>query len=178
MFCGFVFDAFEDDTCFAHRSADKTFLSGERGSRAFANNPVVFAAMRFAPGKVVVVVNFFLNFRAEDFCDTLAYPVTAGVRIFASKVHADNVLLAKVGRCADDAGFDVHTILRAAFFKEPGGKLVAEAARAKMNPNPNAVLFVSEKVDVMISRTDGTQLLVSHFLQWRSGLGSPSIAFE
>jgi len=46
----------------------------EGGRGAFADDPVVFAAVGFTPGEIVMVVNFFLNFGAENFCDALARP--------------------------------------------------------------------------------------------------------
>jgi len=82
---GFVFDAFEDDARFAHRSADKTLLARERGRSAFADDPVVFAAVRFAPGEIVMVVNFFDDFCPENFRHALADPIASRIRVFTGE---------------------------------------------------------------------------------------------
>src|SRR5215470_16836958 len=56
---GFVFGAFENNARFTHGAADEAFLPREGGRGSFADDPVIFAAVRFAPCEVVMVVNLF-----------------------------------------------------------------------------------------------------------------------
>src|ERR1700731_5032581 len=59
-------DPFNDDGVIAHASADETFLSGKRRRRALPHDPVMLAVMFLPPRKVVMVVNLFLDVRAQD----------------------------------------------------------------------------------------------------------------
>jgi hypothetical protein len=104
--------------------ADKTRLTGKSGSRALAHNPEFFAAVRFAPSKVVVVVNFLDDFSAKDFRYTLADPIATGVGVRTSQIHALDVLRSEIGRSGNYAWRNVHAVLRAAFFQKPRCELV------------------------------------------------------
>jgi len=77
MFCGFVFDPSRMTLVSPMVPPTKPFWPGNAGVRTFADDPVVFAAVRFAPSEIVMVVNFFLNFRPKNSCDTLTDPIAA-----------------------------------------------------------------------------------------------------
>src|SRR5262249_5672286 len=107
-----------------------------------------------------------------------ADPVAPSICVVASKVHAFDVLFAEVAARRNHARLDVHAIFCTGFFKKPGRSLVAEPARAEVHANPDPVLLVGEKIDVVIAGADSAELLASHFFQRRYGTGLPRIALE
>src|SRR5207245_3517692 len=50
---------------------------------------------------------------------------------------------------------------------------VAKSARTKMHTDPNAILFIGEKIDIMISATDRSKLVGRHRLQLTHWLQIP-----
>src|SRR6476469_8003499 len=59
-------DSFDNHRVVAHASADKTFLAGERRSRAFPHHPVMLAIVFLAPGEVMMVVHFLERIRTQN----------------------------------------------------------------------------------------------------------------
>src|SRR5690242_7976145 len=56
-----IFDTFQNDRRFGHRSADETLLARKCRRCSFAHNPQFFSAVRFTPGEVMVIVNLFYD---------------------------------------------------------------------------------------------------------------------
>ena len=178
MLCGFILHAFKNYRCFAHRSADKPLLPGKRGRCAFPHDPKLLALMRFAPRKIVVVMHLCNDPRAKNSRHALTHPVAPRIGVRSRKMHAFDVLRAKISRSRYYAWLDVHAIFRASLLQEPRCDFVTQSAGTEVYANPHAVLLVSEEIDVMISGPYCAELLTSHLLERRSRLRLPRIAFE
>ena len=59
-------NSFDNHRVVAHASADETFLSRKSRRCAFAHDPIFPAIMFFPPGKVMMVMHFFDNVRAQN----------------------------------------------------------------------------------------------------------------
>ena len=53
-------------------------------------------------------------------------------------------------------------------------RFMSEAARPKMDPDPDAVFFIGEKIDVVISAAHGAKLILRHRFQPTHRLQFPS----
>jgi len=80
----FIFDAFENHGDFAHGAAHESALAGESRCSALADHPKILTAVCLAPGKVVVVVNFFGDGCAQNLGDAPADPIAPGIGISAA----------------------------------------------------------------------------------------------
>src|SRR5207248_6511504 len=91
-------DSLDNHGVVAHAAADKTFLSGKSRRRTLAHNPVSLSVVRFAPGKVVMVVHFLENFRAENLArDVTRHRFASGVSITTSQMHPGEIIAPNLG---------------------------------------------------------------------------------
>ena len=51
---------------------------------------------------------------------------------------------------------------------------MSKAARPKMDADPDAVLFIGEKIDIVISAAHGAELILRHLFQTTHWLQFPS----
>jgi len=128
----------------------------------------------FEPGEVVVVVDLLLDGGAEQPGYASADPVAAGVGVGSTELHGGDVLCAEVARNVEVDGVDHHAVGGARRLEEPGGDAVAEATRAEVDANPDAILLVDEEVDVVVAAADGAELRVGLVLQGLGGFGGPA----
>ena len=123
--------------------------------------------MPLSPREVVVVVDAIGFLRAEDVEHGRADRFTSRVRKIARDRHGCDVILARWRRQRQQRRRRVHVralarvhVERAARrdVQKPGGGLVAEAARAEVDPHPQVAGLVLEYVDVMIAPSNGPEL--------------------
>ena len=161
-------DALEDHRRLAHRRADEAALAREGRRRALADDPGGRAVDVLAPGVVVVVVDLDVGLGAEDGEHLGDDDLAARVRVAPGELHRGGVALAEPGGGVEDDRRAHHpALVRAAVERqalrereEAGRRLVAEAARAEVHADPDAVVvLVAEQVDVVVAGADGAELL-------------------
>ena len=106
----------------------------------------------------MVVVHLLDDAGAEQAGHARTHPVAAGVGVASGQVYAGEVFPPQVAVRVQDHGIDVHAVGAAAGLDEVGGELVAEAARAEVNADPDAVQLVGEQVDEVVAGADRAEL--------------------
>ena len=122
--------------------------------------------MLLPPREVVVVVHLVRRCGAEDLEHLVADDVAAGVGVLARELHRRDVRLAELGTDLEQDRRRVHlALVRPAVERQAlrerekaGRRLVAEAARAEVNADPDAVVLVRHQVDVVVARADRAEL--------------------
>src|SRR3954467_12208277 len=159
-------DAAENHRRLAHGGSDKAFLARERRRAALPHHPDVDTAVRLAPGVVVVIVHLVGRRRAEDLEHLRDDRIAPRIGIFAGQGHRLDVGLPELAVDAEEDRRAVHLALRrvlpeALAFRErqeAARRLVAEAARAEVDADPDVSVVAVEEVDVVVPRADGPEL--------------------
>src|SRR4051794_22512289 len=159
-------DAAENHRRLAHGGSDKAFLARERRRAALPHHPDVDTAVRLAPGVVVVIVHLVGRRRAEDLEHLRDDRIAPRIGIFAGQGHRLDVGLPELAVDAEEDRRAVHLALRrvlpeALAFRErqeAARRLVAEAARAEVDADPDVSIVAVEEVDVVVPRADGPEL--------------------
>ena len=173
-----MFDAFDNDADVSHGPADESFLAGKGRRSALAHHPTFFALMRFAPGEVVVIVNFIQNARAHQAGAFGAYPIPPGIGVTAGQMHAGQIIFPQRRLGGNHQRVHIHAVFGAAFFEKPARGFVSETARAEVNANPHPLLFVHQNIHVMVAAADGAELLAGHGFQRAHRVQLPGVVVK
>src|SRR5438045_2113555 len=120
-----------------------------------------------------MVVDLFGRPRAEDPERALDDEVAAGVRVFPGELHRLDVRLSELAVGVEKDGRRVHrpflgAILEAQALREREEArrgLVAEAARAEVDADPEEAVLVNEQVDVVVAAADRAELVARELRQ-------------
>src|SRR5262245_40522729 len=143
--------AFENHGIVAHRSPDKSLLTGKSRRRALAHDPEVLAVVRLAPGVVVMVVDGLGDVAADDLAHPLHDPLAAGIGVTAGELHGSDVAPAELGILVNDRGRDVHAVLAAGGLEIARRRGMAEATATEMDADPDKTLLVAHQVDIVVA---------------------------
>ena len=83
----------------------------------------------------------------------------SGIRVTPRQMHSRQIIVADLRFFIDHRRRHIHSVFAAGRFQKMGRGFVTESTRTKMHTDPNAILFVGKKIDIMISAADRSKLV-------------------
>ena len=111
-------------------------------------------------------MHFFHDLRAQDSAhDMPRHRFASGIRVTSRQIHSGEIIVADLRFFIDHRRRHVHSVFATGRLQKMRRGFVAKSARTKMHADPNAILLIGEKIDIMISATNRSKLVGRHRFQ-------------
>ena len=88
-------------------------------------------------------------------------------------MHPGEIVTPDLGILFHHGWRHVHSVFATGGFEKMCGRFVSEPARPEMHADPDAVLLIREKIDVMIAAADRTELVARYLFQLANRFDGP-----
>ncbi len=121
-----------------------------------------------------MIVHFFENLRAQNCaCNVSRHRFTAGVSVTARQMHSSEIIMTNFRIFIDHRWRHVHSLPAAGELQKMHRRFVSQCARPEMHADPDAILLVREKIDIVISAAHRSKLIFGHRFQPAHGFHLP-----
>ena len=90
---------------------------------------------------------------------------TASVRVTARQMHSGEIIMTNLRIFIDHRGRHIHSLPTASELQKMRRRFVSQSARPEMHAHPDAILLVGEKIDIVVSPADRSELVLGHRFQ-------------
>ena len=90
---------------------------------------------------------------------------TARVSVTARQMHSSEIIMTNLRIVIEHRWRHIHSLPAAGELQKMRRRFVSQSARTEMHADPDAILLIREKIDIMISAAHGTELIAGGLFQ-------------